>query len=104
MMLGREVELPIDVICGSSLSGESVKTPGYVIDLERRLKVAHEKARQHLKRSAHYQRRQYDHKVTNENYKVDAAVMMRVNARKVGVSPKLQPKFNGPPPHYEDSQ
>ena len=96
MMLGREVELPIDVTCGSSLSGDLMKAPEYVIDLESRLKVAHEKARAHLKKSAYYQRRQYDHKITNEKYTVGAAVMMRVNARKVGVSPKLQPKFDGP--------
>ena len=96
MMFGREVELPIDVICGSVLPGESVAAPDYVADLAQRLEMAHEMARKHLKKAASYQRRHYDHKVTNEDYSVGAAVMMRVHARRVGVSPKLQPKFDGP--------
>ena len=51
---------------------------------------------EHLKKAACYQRCHYDNKATNDKYRVGDAVMMRINTRQVGNSPKLQPKFDGP--------
>ena len=88
MMFGREVELLIDVICDSALPGEWQDAPDYVAGLQKRLELAHGEARRHLKKAACYQRWHYDHKVTNDSYKGGTAVMMKINTRRVGVSPK----------------
>ena len=77
LMFGREVELPVDLIfggigCPEALE-ESLQAPDYVVELGKRLDIAHEIARKHLKKSARYKRRHYDHKITNDCYQVGAA-------------------------------
>jgi hypothetical protein len=96
LMFGREIQLPVDLICSDVLPGEKKEAHAYVLDLERRIEMAHEKAKRHLKKAACYQRSHYDHKVTEGRYEVGGAVMMKVNTRQVGLSPKLQPKYDGP--------
>ncbi len=100
LMFGREVQLPIDLICGGSLPGEPLEASEYVDELERKIGEAHDIARNHLKKAAHYQRNHYELKLTNERYEAGSAVMLRVNTRKVGLSPK----YDGPYLIYQESQ
>ena len=52
LMFGREVELPVDLILGGigcpEALGESLQAPDYVVELGKRLDIAHEIARKHL--------------------------------------------------------
>lgn len=95
MMFGREVDLPIDTMCVLPREGHR-DVSSYVSDLEKRLESAHELARIRLKQSACYQRRQYNLKADEATFEVGSAVMIRVGTKKVGLSPKLQPKWDGP--------
>ena len=95
MMFGREVDLPIDVICGQPKEGHA-DASDYVDGLRQRLESAHEMARIQLKKSACYQSRHYNLKADKAEYDVGGTVMARVGTKKVGLSPKLQPKWDGP--------
>lgn len=63
--------------------------------LSQRLAAAHDVTRTHLKKAACYQRCKYYHKATGDKYRVGDAVMMRIHTRRVGITPKLQQKFDG---------
>ncbi len=95
LMFGREVDLPIDVMCGLPRE-EHPDVSSYVSDLRKRLESAHELARIQLKKSACYQSRQYNLKAEKAKFGIGSAVMVRVGTKKVGLSPKLQPKWDGP--------
>ena len=95
LMFGRELELPIDVIC--SLPQDKYATaPDYIHELQKRIESAHELARTQLKKSACSQRRHYNLKADGTAYEIGSAVMARIGTKTVGLSPKLQPKWDGP--------
>ena len=49
MMIGRELRLPVDILFPSAADRPYASNDDYLVALERRLKVAYEFARQHLK-------------------------------------------------------
>ena len=55
MMLGREVELPLQVVVGMPHEDQEQTPVEYVNDLQERLQGAHQEARKHLRRSAQNQ-------------------------------------------------
>ncbi|XP_038064713.1 uncharacterized protein LOC119735089 [Patiria miniata] len=94
LTLGREVELPVDLILGSPEQPREV-TP-YVVELRERFRDAHERARVHLHKAAKHQRRNYDLPHQQKQLTPGTTVMLAVEARTVGLSPKLQSRRDGP--------
>ena len=74
MMLGREVELPLQAVVGS---------PKEEPLLQERLQDAQQEARRHLQRSAQYQQRAYEHRnVAQCQFNVGDAVWCHNTVRK----------------------
>ena len=66
-MLGREVELPIDLMFGRPPEENSYPDNNdYVFRLRQKLEAAHEYARYQLQKSAKRQKRNYDQKVKQD--------------------------------------
>ena len=95
MMFGRELAMPVDVMLGSSPQ-QPMSTLDYVKKLRDRLTYAYQLAREQLKKAAERQKRLYDRRKTDTTYHIGDLVWYMAKNRKVGVSPKLQPKWLGP--------
>ena len=97
MMLGHEVNLPVDILYGQPVTDEHFESESeYVETLKKKLEAAHEFARQQLQRSACRQKRYYDLKVYGNPYQRGDFVWLYLPRRKVGLSPKLQTFWEGP--------
>jgi len=95
MMFGRELSMPVDVMLGPSPQ-QKLSTLEYVKKLSDRLTYSYRLAREQLKHAAERQKRLYDKKSTATTYHLGDLVWYIQKNRKVGVSPKLQPKWLGP--------
>lgn len=78
LMLGREVELPIDIIYGthpqhSEFSVKNKATNDYVDKLQNQMWKVHEKAKNNILKASGNQKRQYDVKYYQNKYKVGDA-------------------------------
>ena len=101
LMLGRETELPIDLMYGTPKLVDETIDPRdrdiYYVDMMRdRLEMAHAHARRSLQNSAVRQKRNYDHKVYESQFNRGDQVWLFTPGRKVGMSPKLQTFWDGP--------
>ena len=97
LMLGREIITPIEIVAGVASKLQSTETyPEYAKQLIKNLETAHSVARKHLKQSQQIQKRNYDLKVKETNFK-KGDVVYRLNlASKVGESNKLKEVYSGP--------
>lgn len=96
VMMGREVLLPLDVMLGDVPGAERGRAGEYVAEVRTRLQSSFEQVRDCLKKSGERQRRYYNLNTHGEQLKAGDAVYMMEKTRKVGVSPKLAPKWKGP--------
>ena len=98
LMLGRETELPIDLMFGRpSGSEQNFDSEIYYVDmLQDRIEHAHAHARKHLEQSAVRQKRNYDHNVKANSLKRGDQVWLYTPVKKIGLSPKLQCFWDGP--------
>lgn len=96
MCLGREVRLPADLIYGLRQPNEFLSETAHVELIRERMIRAHEVARRYLKANAKRSKEIYDTKVAYANYSPGDLVWMLHEGRKVGVTPKLEKKFDGP--------
>jgi transposase InsO family protein len=96
VMTGREISLPLDVMMGSLQPDDRTTAPEYVDRLKTRLDTCFTEVRHHLKEFGERQRRYYNLSTHGEQYKTGDLVYLREKTRKVGVSPKLMPKWKGP--------
>ena len=98
LMLGRETELPVDLMVGKPPCSENNATDEieYVCKLREKLEDAHEYARYKLLQSAHRQKKNYDHRVDVNLLEVGEFVWLHTPNRKKGLSPKLQRQWVGP--------
>ena len=95
LMLGRELEVPLDVI--TELPPDAPRSSSaYVEALQKRLASAHEAARTMLKKSAVRQKMNYDKRLSSNPYQVGDSVWLLNNRRKKGKSPKLTCPWGGP--------
>jgi hypothetical protein len=97
MMLGREAELPIDLIIGTPPDEERVKTGvEYVEAMHTKMQVVYNKARDNIQLRSDRQKRNYDLKTQMKRYERGDAIWLHNPARKKGVSPKLVRAWEGP--------
>ena len=98
MMLGRNAELPIDILFGSPPANSSlVKVSKYVEDLSERLELVHKYAREKLNVSSEKQKRNYDHRADKKPpYERGDAVWLFNPHRKKGITPKFDLPWEGP--------
>ena len=87
--------LPVDLMFGS-LSQEETTSAEYVMKLQQILRQVHTLARESLQSSQERQKRDYDLKLNVTTYEIGDLVYVLDSARKIGISPKLQPVWKGP--------
>ena len=88
MMLGREVRMPVDLLVGSS--PENPTTPNeYAQNLQEKLMLAHEVARETVGQQMRAQKRHYDRNVEQVLYSKGDVVWLHIKARRKGICPKL---------------
>ena len=98
LALGRNIRLPADLIfqsCGQAGQPE-VKCGEYIDGLRTRMQTAYEIARRHLGVSAKRSKDLHDVRIAFHNYQVGDKVWCLSEARKLGVTEKLQPLYAGP--------
>jgi hypothetical protein len=100
MMLGREIELPLDLVVGGPVrqvtENNGASPFEYVESLRDGIELSHEIARETTKKNSERQKRYYDRQRFDSAYKVGDVVWCFNNARKKGVCPKLQCHWKGP--------
>jgi hypothetical protein len=97
MMLGRETELPIDILIGAPPEEPTAKSGiEYVDNMKERMELVYDKARSNGQRRSDRQKRNYDLKAQVKKYERGDAVWLHNPARKKGVSPKLTRAWEGP--------
>ena len=96
MMFGRELFMPVDIMCGLPDEDEAKSPVQYAVELRSKLSHAYEVARSNTKRNMERQFRLYNQKQHGSEFSVGDLVWYQNKLRKKGVSPKLQPKWRGP--------
>ena len=94
MMLGREVNQPVDLIFPSKPT--EVSADRYVAELQTSMRKAHEVARKHIKTSQERMKRDYDLKTYTRVYEVSDLVYILDTATIKGQCKKLGPPWKGP--------
>ncbi|KAK3735802.1 hypothetical protein QZH41_007422 [Actinostola sp. cb2023] len=92
MMLGREAEVPLDLVMGSPQPTEDVADASeYTQRLRQRMETVHNFAREHLNHQTERQKRYYDHRGVHHNsFNRGDPVWLHNPKRKKGRCPKLQ--------------
>jgi hypothetical protein len=97
MMLGREVDLPIDLLFPPPEEISSSQTPNdYVQSLIEKMNSLHGLAREKLVESCKKQKRLYDRKISKHSLHVDDPVWLRIFIHSKGLSKKLSLNWDGP--------
>ena len=95
LMLGREIEVPLDVITEPPVDSPPLTTE-YALALQQRLAGDHETARRHLSKAAERQKRNYDKRVSSKPFRIGDSVWLHNIRRKKGRNPKLDCLWEGP--------
>jgi transposase InsO family protein len=97
MMLGREVHQASDLCYRDPETfRETLDMSTYLERLQNALDTAHDVARKSLQQAQRKQKRLYDMRVFDRQYDVGDLVYANKLSRKKGMSPKLQPVWEGP--------
>ncbi|PIK39792.1 Retrovirus-related Pol polyprotein from transposon [Apostichopus japonicus] len=90
MMLGREIPLPVDYIIDRGELNTEKTLHSYAQDLEDRLRIIHESAREKLQIAGERQKRSTTEMSKTGVTKRGDVVMLQTTQRRKGLSPKLQ--------------
>jgi hypothetical protein len=96
LMMGREINLPLDIMVGTLPDGQKQIAPQYIAEMKERLQDAFQQVRDNLKTYAERNKKYYDLRTHGDEHKVGDLVYVMKKTRKIGVSPKLDAKWNGP--------
>ena len=97
LQLGREVNMPADVLLGLSRCQELPQSQGgYLKKLLSRMEEVHHQTRQHLRQAQLTQKKYYDLKARSQRFAEGDLVYKRNMGCKAGLSRKLCPLFVGP--------
>lgn len=96
MLFGTDIALPIHLVLGP-VPGEAHSNLGqFSWDLREQMFNIHQIAREHLAKARAGMREQYDHNLRVNAYGVGDQVWVHQARRHKGLSPKLQPRWEGP--------
>ena len=95
LMLGRELEVPLDAITEAPPDAPPLKTD-YAQAVQKRLASAHDLARRHLNKAAIRQKRNYDKRLAGRPFTVGDSVWLHNVRRKKGRNAKLDCPWEGP--------
>ena len=95
LMLGRELEVPLDVITERPPDASPLKTD-YAQAVQKRLASAHDLARRHLNKAAVRQKRNYDKRLSGRPFVIGDSVWLHNVRRKKGRNAKLDCPWEGP--------
>ena len=91
LMLGREVRTPIEIALGVDRPDTDLRDhDDYAADIAATMEESHRLAREHLATSTARQKRDYDTKLSVNNYKVGDFVYFFDSTKTKGLSPKLK--------------
>ena len=97
MMLGREVELPLQSVVPRPVEEGVDNVAEYVQGIHNKMEIAHEDARAHLKKAAQHQKKNYDHRTTGDRKFVTGQAVWYYNpSLKTGRCRKLNKSWKGP--------
>ena len=96
MMLGREINMPADLMFGQGTTSVELDSNSYVRQLQDTLKNVHELDRAQLKTSQQRAKRDYDVHINERAYKKGDVVYILDTASKKGKCRKLSPSWKGP--------
>ena len=96
LMLGRDVQLPINLICERPEEEHEKCVPNYVQEMEAGLVKTHEFAQEKLKLASEHMKRRYDAQADYSVIGKGDAVWLYNPQRKKGVSPKVSRPWAGP--------
>ena len=96
MMLGREIDLPVDLLYPPPPTENDLPSDEYVVRLQNHMKNVHELARSSLLEASMKQKRLYDSRISKHKYSVGDAVWLREYTKPRGLSRKLQLRWDGP--------
>ena len=96
LMLGRETNLPVDLLVGSPPGEKEQEVTEYGAQLRINMEKVFQMVRKKTSREMDRQKRLYDRGKTDNSYKVGDLVWEAIKARQKGKSPKLQRKWRGP--------
>ncbi|MCG8045070.1 MAG: DDE-type integrase/transposase/recombinase, partial [Candidatus Thiodiazotropha endolucinida] len=96
LMLGREVNTPVDLVFPLPQSVETMEVGTFVKDLVQNMQKAHEIARQTLKSSQKIQKKRYDLRVLERSYNEGDIVYLMDTASIKGKCKKLSVPWKGP--------
>lgn len=96
MMLGREVNLPADLVFKPILEETFESEEEYVTKLRENMREAHEVARRQLQTSQEMMKRDYDTNMKQFEYQPGEFVYMLDTAHLKGRAKKLDPPWKGP--------
>ena len=98
LLFGRELPLPLDLVLRppADQPDDSRTLTGYVHDLRNRLWRVHHAARRKMGTRMRHQKRMYDRQRQDVQFAVGQGVWLYNETKKVGKSPKLMIKWEGP--------
>ena len=96
LFLGREPNLPVDLLCPPPPVESKAPNDAYVIELQNKLKTVHEMARNSLLEASQRQKLLYDRRVSKHCYKVGDAVWLRSYTKTKSLSRKLPTPLGRP--------
>ena len=98
LVFGRENRAPIDVVLGEVAGEEEhyLSEDDYVAETQRRLRDAHQLAREHLNAAAERRKDDYDIKVKKATFSVGDSVWYFYPRRYTQKSPKWSKNYTGP--------
>ena len=95
LMLGREIEVPLDVITEPAPDSPPLTTE-YALAFQQRLLGAHELERRHLGKAAERQKRNYDKRASSKPFQVGDSVWLNNVRQRKGRNPNLNCPWEGP--------
>ena len=96
LMLGREVTQPVDLMFPLPRPDAPIDADNYLAELQRNIVIAHEIARDTLKTTQKFMKRDYDLKILENSYEVGDVVYVLDTATVKGKCRKLSPSWKGP--------
>ena len=96
LMLGREVNTPVELLIGRPPGESTAEVTEYGSQLRERLEAVYKAVRAKSGREMERQKKLYDRRKVDNQFQPGDRVWMAVKTRKKGKAPKLQRKWSGP--------